>query len=161
MTTARDARFDEMFEFPLKNVEIIYPYLFQPDTKYTPMWKCTVILPDALAQQMAAKGFNVKEKDFGSGPVQYIVAKRKTHTAQNKALFPPKIYEADGKTYWDESVAIGNGTKVNLQVAAKYVTVSGKESLPLYLNAVQIVKHVPYTTSPFEDCSSDEPQTGL
>ena len=147
----RDSRFDEMFDFPLSNVEILYSYFFQPDTKFESCWKCTVLLNPELARAMYDKGFNVRRKDFGSGEVDYILAKRKTHTAKGKAMFPPKVFAENGRTYWDEKVAIGNGTTVNLMVAGKYVTISGKELLPLYLNSVQIVKHVPYSSSPFED----------
>lgn len=149
----RDARFEEMFEFDLNGIECHYNYLFKPDTKYESVWKCTLILPDNVAADMAAVGFNVVEKELGGRKCQTIVAKRKTHTRDGKAMYPPRVYDAGTETtqpqLWPDDVAIGNGSVLNLKVAAIYRDVGGKVSLPLYLNAVQVVKHVPYTGSPF------------
>jgi hypothetical protein len=153
----RDSRFDEMFDFPLNNVECHHLYLFEPDVKYAPVWTVNVILNENLAKSMKDIGFNVREKDFknGSGEVSYIVAKRKTITAKQKPMFPPRIVGPDAKL-WDAQEIIGNGSIMNLQVAAMYCTVNGQEHLPLYLNGAQVVKHVPYTASSFKPLEGSE-----
>lgn len=150
----KDSRFLEMFEFDLDNVEIYYAFLFKPDTKYESCWKATIILPDSLALEMKNLGFNVRDKKFGDETKQVIVAKRKTHTREGKAMYPPKVVDAgtadSDPQYWDENVGIGNGSVCNLKVAARYVDVGGKTRLPLYLNSVQVVEHKPYDSSPFK-----------
>lgn len=155
----RDSRFDEMFEFDLNNMECHYIYLFKPDTKFESVWKVTVVLPEALATEMASKGFNVVDKEINGKEVKCIVAKRKTHTRDGKAMYPPKVFDAGTQTeapkYWPEDVAIGNGSRLNLKVAATYREISGKTRLPLYLNAAQVVKHVPYGGSPFKSVGED------
>lgn len=149
----RDNRFDEMFEFDLNGIEVMYPHLVKPDTKYESVWKVDLILPEALAESMQKVGFNVREKDYGNGEVKIITAKRKTHKRDGSAMYPPRIYDAgtpeSAPKPWPSDIAIGNGSIFNLKVSAKYVEVAGKTRLPLYLNSVQVVKHVPYSVSPF------------
>jgi len=144
----RDERFNEMTTFKLEGLKCMYPRLFEPDTKFESVWKVDLILPDELAQSMAAVGFNVRQKDYGDGEVNVITAKRKTHKRSGDPMYPPNVYGPDAKR-WAKEDAIGNGSVLNVQVAAMYREVGGKLRLPLYLNAVQVVEHVPYHASPF------------
>lgn len=160
----RDARFEEMFNFDLNGIECHYNYLFSPDTKYESVWKCTLLLPDNLAAEMSKVGFNVTEREIAGETRKTIVAKRKTHTRDGKAMYPPKVFDAGTEdtppSLWPTDVAVGNGSILNLKVSAIYRDVGGKISLPLYLNAVQVVKHVPYGDAPFKSVNSDNQAFG-
>ena len=150
----RNPKFEEMYTFKLEGIKCMYPRLFQPDTKFESVWKVDLILPQKLADEMAAVGFNVRQKDYGDGEVNVITAKRKTHKRNGDPMYPPNVYDADAAR-WDEAVAIGNGSVLNVQVAAQYREVGGKTRLPLYLNAVQVVELVPYHGSPFSKVGGD------
>lgn len=165
MEFTRDARFDgpKLFEFTLPKVECAYLYLFTPDTAFNDSkWKVTMFLSDAVAAKLQKVGFNVKTWGTKEGKEpskydgrQYLVASRKTHTKEGKTMYPPKVYEADGRTYWDKDVAIGNGSICNVVVAAKYMEIKGETILPCYLNHIQIEVHEEYNSSPFGDVSGD------
>ena len=155
----KDSRFVDMFEFPLNGIETLYAFLFTPDTKYESCWKATLVLPDEMAESMRKVGFNVRTKEFDGELKNIIVAKRKTHTRDGKAMYPPKVYDAGTEgsdpQAWPKDVAIGNGSICNFIVAARYVEVGGKTRLPLYLNQVQVVEHVAYAGSSFKSVGSD------
>ena len=144
-------------EFPLDMVEVWYAHLNRPDTKYENAWKVNIILPKATADSFLAVGFNVKEKDFkdGKGVRSFVIAKKKTHTASGDALYAPKIFQQNGKDLWDKDTNIGNGSIMNLKVAARYMEINGKTLLPLYINSGQVVNLVEYISSPFEDTTGE------
>ena len=153
----KDPRFvgTKVVEFDMSLVPVYYSYFFNPDTKYESVWKTTLQLTADQAAGMAKVGFNVKQKDFGNGMVDIITAKRKTHTREGKAMFPPRIFGPDAKP-WDETVLIGNGTIMNLKVGAVYREVNGNTSLPLYLNSGQVVTLVEYSGSGFKPIDQEK-----
>jgi hypothetical protein len=164
MEFTKDARFDtpKYHEFTIPNVECAYLYLFQPDTAFgDSKWKVTMWLPEGLAAQLKGVGFNVKtwgkkDKESPYDGREYLVATRKTHTGEGKTMYPAKVYDSSNK-YWNSEIAIGQGSRCNIMVASKYMEVKGETILPCYLNAVQVLEHVEYSSSPFEDTTSTEP----
>jgi hypothetical protein len=152
-------KFDEMYDFDLNGVQIRWPHLFKPDTAYESVWSVDIILPEKLAADMAKVGFLVKETEVDGEKVKFIKAKRKTHKKDGSPMYPPRVYDSGtpdrDPQKWDPNIAIGNGSVCNVKVAARYLEVGGKTRLPLYLNSVQVVNHVPYNNSPFSAVSKD------
>jgi hypothetical protein len=162
----RDERFNgpKLYDVQIPNVECAYLYLFQPDIAFNDSkWKVTLFLNDQYANALAKVGFNVKtwKTKEGKEPSKYdgrryIVATRKTHTKDGSNMYPPKVYEADGRTYWNKEVAIGNGSICNVIIAGKYMEIKGETVLPCYLQSVQVVQHEEYNSSPFSDVSGGD-----
>lgn len=153
----RNPKFEEMYVFKIEGLPCMYPRLVTPDTKYESVWKVDIILTEQLYNEFGEVGFNVRKKDYkdDKGEQFIITSKRKTHKRNGDPMYPPNIYDANAQR-WDNSINIGNGSILNYQVAAQYREVNGKIHLPLYLNAVQVVKLVEYQGSPFGKVSSPD-----
>lgn len=167
----KDPRFDtpKLHEFPIKGQECAYFYVSDPDTAFNDSkWKVTIFLDEVYEKKMRAVGFNVKiwgqtasgapkkdRKESKYNDRAYIQVTRKTHMQNGDPMFPPKVYGPDGQSYWDRNVAIGNGSICNIQVAGKYMQMKGETILPCYLQALQVVKHVEYSKSPFGNAQEE------
>lgn len=68
----------------------------------------------------------------------------------------PKVLDADGKP-WDTSKAIGNGSKVQVLVD-RYIPKDKPSMVGHRLEAVKVLKHVPYDADPFAADFSVEPE---
>ena len=146
-------------KFPIPNVFVEWCHLVKPDTGFgKSQWELTLRLPEKLAFDMRAAGFNVRHTDgkkkFKAGDEEYyfIVAYRKTVTSKGVELTPPKVFERDGKTIFEG--LIGNGSKCNVKISAKYLEISGETKLPCRLVAIQLVDLVEFGNdgfSPLDD----------
>lgn len=121
--------------FPLKNVILQYPHLATPDTKFDAVgaYKVNAIIPDDIADDMEAVGFNVKENDDGQ---KYIVCKRKP------SLGAPTVVDENGNAVNPEN--IGNGTIADLELQTKYWTVGKNPTQAVYISKVIITDLVIY-----------------
>jgi hypothetical protein len=131
-------------EFVLSNVPCKWASLIRPDTRFEHVWKIDAILTKDQADRMKAVGFNVKQDKEGDW---FIRCKKKVQTKSGSPMEPPRVVGRDGATPFTEEV--GNGSIVNIKVFAKYKEVNGQTHLPAYLNAVQVLEHVPYNSSGF------------
>lgn len=128
----RVEKFEKGFSFTVPNVKVQWAKLQEVDRAYEPMWSVDMILDDKTADDFAKVGFNVvKNKDMD----WKLKAKRKETTKGGKTQKPPWVKLEDGTTVTDE---VGNGSTCDVEVYAKYVTVSGKEYLSCYLNGVTV-----------------------
>lgn len=134
-------------EFTLTNVLCKWANLITPDTRYEHKWKIDIILTKKLAASLKSVGFNVRTDKDGDEILRVI---KKTRTKAGSPMEAPRVVGLDGNTPFTERV--GNGSKVNIKIYAKYIEVSGETHLPAYINAVQVVDLVPYKGgSDFDD----------
>lgn len=112
---------------------------FNPEPKYSIMLE----VDDETAGTLTVNGVKAK----GDNPNMFAF-KRKVRSNAGKDIPPPKIYNAQG-TLWGEDL-IGNGSEVMLDVSFFDHGMSAQHGLGKWLNAVQVIKHIPYTASPFK-----------
>ena len=137
--------------FVLKDVPVKWAHVLEPDTKFEHAWKIDAILDKDMADSMAAAGFGVKESDDGEFS---LTIKTKCKTKNGKDNRAPKVVGRDLAPFTEP---IGNGSVCNIKVWAKYIEVSGKTYLPAYLDGVQVVDHVAYDASGFENLDGNAP----
>ena len=135
---------DEYVPISLDNIEVQWAHLIEPDVAFGGnKWCVDLILPDELAGEMEAAGFNIKERKDKDGKIigkNVVTAKKEVMTKKGKND-PPKLFGPDGKPGWDKP--IGNGSICNLRLTARKWPISS--SITLYIEKAQIVKHVEYT----------------
>lgn len=143
---------DGYVNFIIPNVEVFWAHVYTPDTAFgDSKWSIEMRLPDGeLATNMKDAGFNIKDKTDKNGNVikNVLVAKKATHSKSGENE-PPTIVGLDGRTKFTEN--IGNGSICNVKVSAKAWKVRGKWILSLYLEGVQVLKHVEYNGGGFPD----------
>ena len=144
--------FKEGAQILLKNVEVLYPYLIEPDTKYAPMWSVTLILDDKAAEKFKKLGANVRKDKDGRN---LLKVKRKKILKDGTQQSPPVFVGRDGRTPFPEE--IGDGSIVNIKLWAKqYTTGEGETRLVTYLNAVQVVEAQPPNNASFDPIDDDD-----
>lgn len=150
MAKKKREEFVEGMVFILKEVKCKWAKVHEPDDRYEEKWTITAVLDNKLAEDLEDVGFNIKIDGDGDKVLEVKTKVNKKNGTKNKA---PQVVGSDGRTPFTDN--IGNGSTVNIKVYAKYMTVSGKEFLPAYLNAVQVIDHVEYTGGvAFDDYSS-------
>ena len=110
-----------------------------PDTKYEPCWKVDIVLDEEWKKNLKKSGFKIHQDGDGDWVLR---CKRKVKTRLGKTQRPPRVVGIDGKTVFDEP--IGNGSICNIMVYGKYQDVAGVTHLASYLNALQVIEHIPF-----------------
>ena len=140
----QDIDFVEGKNFVFENVVCHHACLLKPNTTYKPEWCIVVEVPEAQLQAYLQYGFRIKA-DTKIG-VPCIRCKKATVTNAGEQMDPPAIVDADKVPWTVERGLIGNGSICNVAVKAMYtVDTEGVKAVTCFLNAVQIVDHVPYT----------------
>jgi len=123
--------------FPLKNVIIRHPHLDKPDTHFDQggdgKFKVCLIVPEDVASDMAAVGFNVRTFDDGA---KYVQATRKP------SLGPPEVVDESGSVVSGSS--IGNGSIADCELTTKYWNIGAKPSQAVYIEKLTITDLVKY-----------------
>ena len=142
-------------QFKLNNVEVWWAKVHKPDTAFgNNRWSIDMHLTDALSAQMKAEGFNVTDKESGGVVTKNILrAKKDAVTKDGKPQKAPEVVGPDGRTPFTDD--IGNGSICNLILSARAWEINKKWVLTTYLEKVQVVKHVAYAGSSFEDVSGE------
>lgn len=128
----------------LKNVRVKYAKVIKPGKAYDDSkpeeWSVNMYVTDEDTAALNAAGVAPKEDKDGN---EYYLAKRSTQTAKGDAVKPPQVVDAKKATFTDD---IGNGSVCNIAVTLfPWERDKGKrKGILLYLNAVQVVNHVPY-----------------
>lgn len=157
------AKVDKKYEdayIPLRidNVEVMWAHLIQPDTAFGGnKWCVDIVLPEELAADMEAAGFNMKQlKDKDKKVIHQNVVTAKREVATSKGTNkPPALFGPDGSPGWDKD--IGNGSICNLKLTARKWPVSS--TITLYVEQVQVVKHVEFEAGGgFEDTTGGAPK---
>ena len=134
-------------------VEVEYPFLFQPDTKFDPdgVYRINLLFDPARNEEHAAfmkalrteweptKGKNKpwkEHKDQDDKPTGKFSVKMKTK-------YQPKVFDAKTQPINRDSNIIGNGSEVKVAYTTKPYSDNGG-GLSLYLQAVQVIKLIEY-----------------
>lgn len=149
----RDKRFISGENIVLKSVRVKWAHLHSPDTKYNPMYSVDVMLDADDSKELKGLGVNVRDSEDGP----WIKVLTYVTTKAGKKNRQPRVVGLDPKVPFTEE--IGNGSICNILMWSKYVKVDGEWKLPTYLEAVQVIEHVPYTageSSGFDDLSDNK-----
>lgn len=126
----------------LTNVRVMYAKVIRPGKAYDEgqpdEWSVNMYLTDADAETMKAHGVNPKEDKQGN---EYWVAKRSTKTRAGGDAKAPPVVDGAKQPFTDD---IGNGSVCNIVVSLFDWTKGKRSGKFVYLNAVQVVNHVPY-----------------
>lgn len=135
--------FEEGKTFIIENVLVRYASVFQPNTTYRPEWCVLIVVPPELQAQFFEVGFRLKQEQDGAVTLR---ARRWVRLDDGTEMRPPEVVDADGNP-WDPNVRglVGNGSRCNVKVRAKYTTYKGVEGLSCYLEGLQICDLVPYS----------------
>jgi len=110
-----------------------YPWLTKPDTKFSEegVFKVSLAIPEGEAKDMPFK------KDENGNIVFSFKSKLK-----------PRLYDAAGKPI-KEDVSVGGGSTIKVSGAFGPYNKGANTGVALYLNAVQIIDLVEFSSSPF------------
>lgn len=144
---ARDERFVEGCQFRMDNLKCKYVYTKEPDVyvspqghKGDPNWKATIVLDDHWKSELMNAGFNVKQDKDGDWT---LTVKRKVNIQGGKTQEPPTVVDANKNPF---NELIGNGSVCNFIIYGKYNNPKDINQVCAYLNAIQVIEHVPYTS---------------
>lgn len=101
------------------------------------LWSVELEVDEDTANLLKDNGVKPKKGEETS-----FVFKRKTKSRKGTEITPPLIFDAQGEP-WDGSL-IGNGSTINVDVSFYTHPASGQYGLGKWLNAVQVVEHIPY-----------------
>ena len=127
--------------FIIENVLVDYASVFRPNTRYRPEWAVVVRVPQHLQQEFYEVGFRLKQDPNGNISLR---AKRYVRLDNGEELTPPIVVDCDNNPWPENRGLIGNGSKCNVKVKAKYTTYQGVEGLSCYLEGLQVLEHIPY-----------------
>jgi|JI9StandDraft_2_1071091.scaffolds.fasta_scaffold63556_3 hypothetical protein len=131
----------------LKNVSVKYAKVIRADKAYDDsqpdLWSVNMYVSEEDREILMAHGVNPSEDKKG-GP-DYFVAKRNV-TSRGKAPVKPPVIVKANKMPWDGE-DIGNGSVCNIAVTLfPWQKSKTQRGVLIYLNAIQVVTHVPYNT---------------
>lgn len=129
----------------LKNVRVKYAKVIRPGKAYDDsqpdLWSVNMYVTDEDRDALMSRGINPKEDKEGH---EYFVAKRNTISRDKAPVLPPAIVTA-AKAPWGGD-DIGNGSVCNIAVTLfPWSKSKTQKGVLIYLNAMQVVNHVPYT----------------
>ena len=130
----------------LNNVRVMYAKVIRPGKAYDDSkpeeWSVNLYVTEEDTAKLNAAGVAPKEDKNGN---EYFLAKRGTKNSKGDAVKPPTIVTAS-KAPWPGD-DIGNGSVCNVAVTLfPWERDKGKrKGILLYLNAIQVVNHVPYS----------------
>lgn len=125
----------------LKNVRVKYAKLIRPgqafDEGQPDLWSVNMYVTPEDAAKLKAHGAEPKTDKDG---VPFYVAKRNTLSKKRETVHPPALVDGHKKPFDSE---LGNGSVANIAVTPFPWTKGARSGVLLYLNAVQVVNHVP------------------
>jgi hypothetical protein len=133
--------FEEGQTFIIENVFVDFASVFKPNTKYRPEWAVVIRVPQAMIQNFYEVGFRLKQDPEGQVTLR---AKRYVRLDNGEEMQPPTVEDCDNSPWTEARGLIGNGSRCNVKVRAKYTTYQGIEGLSCFLEGLQILDHVPY-----------------
>lgn len=134
--------FDEGKTFIVENVFVDYSSVFRPNTKYRPEWAVVIRVPQELINEFYEVGFRLKQDPNGQVTLR---AKRYVRLDDGTEMAPPTVVDCENQPWPEGRGLIGNGSRCNVKVRAKYTTYQGVEGLSCFLEGLQVLDHVPYT----------------
>ena len=132
----------ESVELTLKNVSARYAKLFTPGKAYEESapaeWSMNMYVDDEGRDTLMAHGCLPKEDKDGA---EYFVAKRATKSRAGAEVKPPIVVDAKKAPFTED---VGNGSVCNVRVTLFPWTKGKQKGVKIYLQAVQVLTHVPY-----------------
>lgn len=161
------ADINEGVELTIRNKKVRWAAVHKADDRFgDAKWKIDMIFDVAddakEIAELKSMGLNLREYLKDGTPtdpgILYLRADSKTTTAKGKGNKGPVVVGRDGRTPFTED--IGNGSTCNVKVYVKAWKAAGKSGVKAYLNAVQVVDHVPYAGGgSFDDITGDGAST--
>ena len=123
----------------LKNVKVEWAKVFEPDTKFTPVYSVDAVLDQQHVKQLQEDGLGdmIKEKD-GNKVFRF---KKKAISKDGKPLPPPKVVDMKKQPFTE---LLGNGTVCNIAYEPFDYEFAGRKGKTARLLALQVVDHVPF-----------------
>ena len=136
----------EAEQLVLKNVRVKYAKVIRPGKAYDDsqpeLWSVNMYVTDEDREALMARGINPKEDKDGS---EYWIAKRNTVNKAGDPVKQPTIVAANKGAWIGDD--IGNGSVCNVAVTLfPWQKSKTQKGTLLYLNAIQVVNHVPYSS---------------
>ena len=142
----------------LKNCRVKYAKVIRPGKAYDDgmpdEWSVNIYPTPEDRDALMARGCNPKEDKAGE---EYWVAKRSTKAKSGKDVAAPKLVDAKLAPFTED---IGNGSVCNINVTLFPWKKGQRTGIKLYLNAVQVVNHVAYSTGGDDFDAIDVPEDG-
>lgn len=134
-----------------------YPKLIKPDTKFNAegVYSTSLTMSKKDAQPFIDKIEEAYTEEFGAKALPKANFPFKEEDGQITFKFKskqkPKLFDAKGTPIKvADELNIGSGTVMKVSGAISCKAVSGKNYATLYMNAVQIIDLVEYSSSPFD-----------
>ena len=133
-----------------------YPKLTRPDTKFKAdgEYSTSLTMDKKTAAPLIAQIEEAYVEEFGQKALAKANFPYKEEEGQITFKFKsknkPKLYDAAGKPIKDvEELNIGSGSTLKVAGAISCRAVSGKNYATLYMNQVQVINLVEFSSSPF------------
>jgi hypothetical protein len=146
-----------MEKFVTPKGKAVYPSLTRPDTRYNEegVYKTGMNFTEAEAEKFmeTLKGVYVEEfgaKKLPSAKLPFKKNDDGSVTFNFKSKNQPKFFDGKGNPIKDiTGVNVGGGSTLKIAGAAKAYNAGGTTGVTCYLNSVQIINLVEYSSSPF------------
>lgn len=132
-----------------------YPWLTKPDTKFSEegSYKVSLAIPEADAKALAKACQDAFIAAYGQSKMSKAHMPFKKDENGNlvfnfKSKMKPRLYDAAGKPI-KEDVSVGGGSVIKVSGAFGPYNKGANTGVALYLNAVQIIELVEFSSSPF------------
>lgn len=126
----------------LSNVRVMYAKVIRPGKAYEDNdpdeWSVNMYVTQEDSDLLIEKGVTPKEDKKG---MLYFPAKRSTKTRNGDDQKPPAVVDSAKRPFTED---IGNNSVCNIVVTLIPWTKKGRSGIKLFLQAVQVVNHVPY-----------------
>lgn len=134
-----------------------WPKLFRPDTKFSEegVYKTGLIVSPAEAKELQGKIKEVFTEEFGESKLAKASLPFKEDEDGNivfqfKSKNKPLIVDSKGAPVSTE-INVGGGSTIKVNAGIKAWSTGGKLGVTMYLNAVQIIGLVEFSTTGFQE----------
>jgi hypothetical protein len=132
-----------------------WPKLFKPDTRFNPdgVYSTGLVVPPKDAKEFQEKIQEVFVDEFGQSKLAKASMPWKEDEDGNvvfsfKSKRKPMVVDSTGKAI-NEELPVGGGSTIKVAAGLNAYNAGGRIGVSMYLNAVQIVELVEYSSSPF------------
>ena len=129
----------------LKNVRVKYAKVIRPGKAYEErmpdQWSVNMYVTPEDREILMAHGAQPKEDKDGN---EYFLTKRSVVNKAGDEVKPPTVVDGRKQPFTQD---LGNGSVCNIAVTPFAWTMAKKSGVLLYLNAVQVVNHVAYSSN--------------
>ena len=132
-----------------------YPWLTKPDTKFSEegVFKVSLAVPEGEAKAFAKAIQDAFVAEYGQQKLAKAHMPFKKDDSGNivfnfKSKLKPRLYDASGKPITGD-VSVGGGSVIKVSGAFGPYNKGANTGVALYLNAVQIINLVEFSSSPF------------